>query len=85
MKTTKGERKRGEAEHILSEIVADPRERARARERERMNGNNDMNVDGEDQIFMCDPSVYDRWKVTVPYIYDFFTTHKLWWPSLTAR
>mmetsp|Transcript_6946 Transcript_6946/g.17049 ORF Transcript_6946/g.17049 Transcript_6946/m.17049 type:complete len:496 (+) Transcript_6946:242-1729(+) len=29
--------------------------------------------------------MYDQWKTLVPYVYDFFTSHKQYWPSLSAR
>ena len=32
-----------------------------------------------------DPKAYDRWKTLVPYLYDFFTSHKMFWPSLSCR
>lgn len=28
---------------------------------------------------------YDRWKLTIPVLYDWFTNHSLAWPSLSCR
>ena len=44
-----------------------------------------MNGSNENQSFMTDRKVYDKWKTLVPYLYDFFTSSGLTWPSLTCR
>ena len=44
-----------------------------------------VKINGMNQQIMSDRGVYERWKTTVPYIYDFFTNHHIGWPSLSAR
>lgn len=48
----------------------------------------DMDANDNDsggKKYMSDPNAYDRWKTLVPYLYDFFTNHKLYWPALSCR
>lgn len=32
-----------------------------------------------------DDDQYNKWKVLIPYLYDWFANHNLTWPSLSCR